>query len=292
MNFGYNNPRDRRNGYNDASVPLPQPRPQGGDYDGQDGWGEEEEVEVECPLCLEPMDETDRTFFPCPCGYQLCLYCFNRVKDQNDKCPACRTKFNSDDYKYVAPEELPRPRSTRTAAVDNEQLAAQLAAQAEARTRAMEVQARRCGACQVEGPPLEPDPSYAAPAPAPAPAPTGAPLSAAAEAKLRDDEMRRLIQQVPTEKAKAFAFEIDWDIVHQNGIIEKKLRPWVRKKVTEYLGAEEQGMIEFIMRKVSGHTPPATILAELEGFIDEEAENFTLKMWRMLIFEVLRCKAR
>lgn len=116
--------------------------------------------------------------------------------------------------------------------------------------------------------------------------------AAPAEAKMKDDDMRKLIQQVPTGKAQAFAFEIDWDVVHSNGIIEKKLRPWVRKKVTEFLGAEEQGMIEFIMRKVSSHTPPATILAELEGFIDDEAENFTLKMWRMLIFEVLRVKAR
>ena len=34
--------------------------------------------------------------------------------------------------------------------------------QAMARARAMEAQARRCGACQVEGPPLEPDPDYTA----------------------------------------------------------------------------------------------------------------------------------
>lgn len=113
-----------------------------------------------------------------------------------------------------------------------------------------------------------------------------------AERKLKDDEMRRLIQQVPTDKAKAFAFNIDWDAVHSYNIIEKKLRPWVKKKVTEYLGAEEQGMIEFIMRKVTAHEKPDRILAELEGFLDEEAENFTLKMWRMLIFEVLRVKAR
>lgn len=124
---------------------------------------------------------------------------------------------------------------------------------------------------------------------APAAAASGGPQT---EAKLKDDEMRRLIGQVPTDKATAFAFDIDWEVVHKTGIIEKKLRPWVRKKVTEFLGAEEQGMIEFIMRKVSSHTPPATILAELEGFIDDEAENFTLKMWRMLIFEVLRVKAR
>ncbi|CAK9114583.1 unnamed protein product [Durusdinium trenchii] len=37
----------------------------------------------------------------------------------------------------------------------------------------------------------------------------------APERKLRDDEMKRLIQQVPTDKARAFAFDIDWDAVHE-----------------------------------------------------------------------------
>jgi len=23
---------------------------------------------VECPLCIEPLDATDRDFWPCPCG--------------------------------------------------------------------------------------------------------------------------------------------------------------------------------------------------------------------------------
>ena len=86
---------------------LPQPRPQGLDNDNHGVWGdsESEEEDIECPLCLEPMDETDQTFFPCPCGYQLCLYCFNRVKDKNDKCPACRTKYNPDAYTYGNPDE-------------------------------------------------------------------------------------------------------------------------------------------------------------------------------------------
>jgi len=116
--------------------------------------------------------------------------------------------------------------------------------------------------------------------------------SGAADASLRNEEMRRLIQQVPTEKEKAFAFPIDWDSVADHDIVERKLRPWVRKKVSEYLGTDEQTMIDFIIRKVSSRADPASILAELEGFLDEEAENFTLKMWRMLIFEVLRVKSR
>jgi len=131
-----------------------------------------------------------------------------------------------------------------------------------------------------------------APAPAPVAPPVAAPKSDAPEPKLKDEEMRRLIHQVPTDKAKAFAYDIDWKCVDDHDILEKKLRPWVKKKVTEYLGQEEQGMIDFIMRKVKSQTSPQKILDELEGFLDEEAENFTLKMWRMLIFEVLRVKAR
>ncbi len=31
------------------------------------------EEEMDCPLCLEEMDESDGQFFPCPCGYQVTM---------------------------------------------------------------------------------------------------------------------------------------------------------------------------------------------------------------------------
>ena len=37
---------------------------------------DEEDEEPECPLCMEPLDATDRQFKPCKCGYQVCLWCF------------------------------------------------------------------------------------------------------------------------------------------------------------------------------------------------------------------------
>ena len=34
---------------------------------------------------------TDRNFRPCKCGYQICLFCYNKIKDNhNGACPACR----------------------------------------------------------------------------------------------------------------------------------------------------------------------------------------------------------
>jgi len=49
-------------------------------------------------------------------------------------------------------------------------------------------------------------------------------------------------------------------------------------------------MIEFIIRKVEAKARPDEMFNELESFLDDEAEGFVVKMWRMLIFEVLRCK--
>eukprot|EP00397_Hematodinium_sp_SG-2012_P041998 GEMP01046372.1.p1 GENE.GEMP01046372.1~~GEMP01046372.1.p1 ORF type:complete len:346 (+),score=99.21 GEMP01046372.1:264-1301(+) len=112
--------------------------------------------------------------------------------------------------------------------------------------------------------------------------------------KQKELDVKSLIAQIPTAKREVFSYPIDWECVRSNNIIETKLKPWVRKKVIEYLGAEETTMIEFIIEKVEsasrGGDGPDTILTELESFIDEEAEQFVLKMWRMIIFENLRVK--
>jgi hypothetical protein len=47
-----------------------------------------------CTLCVEEMDATDLALVPCPCGYQVCLLCLNKIrKEGNKQCPACRTEY-------------------------------------------------------------------------------------------------------------------------------------------------------------------------------------------------------
>ncbi|KAK9788870.1 hypothetical protein WJX73_008168 [Symbiochloris irregularis] len=50
-----------------------------------------------CPLCIEPLDDTERAFHPCPCGYQVCLFCLDRLKlECGNLCPGCRTQYGSE----------------------------------------------------------------------------------------------------------------------------------------------------------------------------------------------------
>ena len=66
--------------------------------------------EETCPLCIEEFDLSDRNFRPCPCGYQICQFCFNSLKTTYEKstCPNCRRQYDDSTIQYKMPtsEEL------------------------------------------------------------------------------------------------------------------------------------------------------------------------------------------
>ncbi|KAK4057168.1 transcriptional repressor general negative regulator of transcription subunit 4 [Microbotryomycetes sp. JL221] len=57
------------------------------------------------------MDVSDLNFKPCPCGYQICRFCYSHIKDElNNRCPACRQPYDDAtvEFKPIKPEELKR----------------------------------------------------------------------------------------------------------------------------------------------------------------------------------------
>ncbi|WPH02603.1 Hypothetical protein R9X50_00546800 [Acrodontium crateriforme] len=73
----------------------------------QDQFIDDDEEET-CPLCVEEFDLTDKGFRPCPCGYQICQFCYHNVKNNmNGLCPACRRPYDEKniEYKVITPEE-------------------------------------------------------------------------------------------------------------------------------------------------------------------------------------------
>lgn len=64
-----------------------------------------------CPLCVEEMDATDMALMPCPCGYQVCLLCLNKIRNEGNKqCPACRSEYVPDSLTAaVASARCPCP---------------------------------------------------------------------------------------------------------------------------------------------------------------------------------------
>ncbi|KZT59775.1 hypothetical protein CALCODRAFT_523211 [Calocera cornea HHB12733] len=74
-------------------------------------WSDDEAEDNECPLCLEEMDLSDMNFKPCPCGYQICRFCWHHIKTNlNGKCPACRRDYTEEavEFKPVGKDDQKR----------------------------------------------------------------------------------------------------------------------------------------------------------------------------------------
>ncbi|KAM1170760.1 hypothetical protein ACFX13_021516 [Malus domestica] len=98
-------------------------------------------------------------------------------------------------------------------------------------------------------------------------------------------DAKQLIDMIPKTKEELFSYEINWAIYEQHALHER-MRPWISKKITEFLGEEETTLVDYIVSSTQEHVGAERMLQLLQSILDEEAEMFVLKMWRMLIFEI------
>ncbi|KAK6139216.1 hypothetical protein DH2020_027036 [Rehmannia glutinosa] len=98
-------------------------------------------------------------------------------------------------------------------------------------------------------------------------------------------DAKQLIDTIPKTKDELFSYEINWVIYDQNALHER-MRPWISKKITDFLGEEEVTLVDYIVSSTQEHVDAREMLERLQTILDDEAEMFVLKMWRMLIFEI------
>ena len=100
----------------------------------------------------------------------------------------------------------------------------------------------------------------------------------------RKKAVKKLVESIPTDREELFNFKIDWDQLDQN-LMDKRIKPWVNRKIVEYIGEEEQTLNEFICSKILVKVNPDKILDDVKVILDDEAELFVKKMWRLIVYE-------
>ncbi|KAJ7943629.1 RNA-binding protein 25 [Quillaja saponaria] len=98
-------------------------------------------------------------------------------------------------------------------------------------------------------------------------------------------DAKQLIDMIPKTKEELFSYEINWAVYDKHELHER-MRPWVSKKVTDFLGEEETSLVDYIVSSTQEHVNASQMLELLQSILDDEAEMFVLKMWRTLIFEI------
>ncbi|KAA8911604.1 hypothetical protein TRICI_003762 [Trichomonascus ciferrii] len=99
-----------------------------------------------------------------------------------------------------------------------------------------------------------------------------------------------LADEIPNDKEPLFAWKVKWDLLDSK-ILQNKIKPLVVSNIIEYLGVQEEELIDFVMQHVKAHKPPVNLVSELEMTLDEDAEVFTTQLWKTLIYET-ECRYR
>lgn len=117
-------------------------------------------------------------------------------------------------------------------------------------------------------------------------------------------QIKNLIDKIPTSKSELFSYVLDWDLldnvsifeeksefiifIHfiQQNLMERRIRPWISKKIRDYIGEEETTFLDFICQKLLAKAEAQSLLDDVAMVLDDEAQVFVVKLWRLLIYEI------
>lgn len=100
----------------------------------------------------------------------------------------------------------------------------------------------------------------------------------------------QLAHEIPTSMDELFAYPIKWDHLSDD-LVEKQIQPFVTKKVIEYLGVQEDMLVEVVTDYIQKRGKAQELVEELSSALEEEAEVLVKKVWRLLVFWS-ECEAR
>lgn len=91
--------------------------------------------------------------------------------------------------------------------------------------------------------------------------------------------------ELPDDSDQLFKWSVKWEKLNDN-ILEDIIRPFVTTNIIEFLGIQEDDLIDFVVQHVKNHKSAESLLEELEITLDEDAKVFTDRLWRVLIEEL------
>ncbi|KAK3109465.1 hypothetical protein LTR53_017261 [Teratosphaeriaceae sp. CCFEE 6253] len=104
---------------------------------------------------------------------------------------------------------------------------------------------------------------------------------------LTDDERatarQQLAAEIPTAAEALFATPLNYRYLTP-AVIEAEIRPFVVKKVVEYLGVQEDLLVETVVAGLGERKQARELIGELEGALEEESEVLIRKVWRLGVF--------
>ncbi|ODQ51599.1 hypothetical protein SAICODRAFT_83032 [Saitoella complicata NRRL Y-17804] len=94
--------------------------------------------------------------------------------------------------------------------------------------------------------------------------------------------LRQLVSSIPSDKEGLWSWPVKWDKL-TDALIEEDIKPFTTKKIIEYLGVQDDDLIKFTIDHLRKKGSAEDLEKELEMALDEDAEVFVKKIWRLII---------
>ena len=106
---------------------------------------------------------------------------------------------------------------------------------------------------------------------------------------------KEIADMIPTSQEELFASsEFSWEAVAREGLLEGAIKAWCVKRMVGFYGQGEtaDSMARFVLQKLAAKCPPRELIAELVAVLDTEADQFVLRLWRMMVFLLIQARNR
>jgi len=99
-------------------------------------------------------------------------------------------------------------------------------------------------------------------------------------------EMVDKIQERPRDAL--WSVDLNVPFLRNEKTLEDKLRPWLEKRIDILMGGPQSDLVEYILRRVNAAASPESLINDLLRYLDDNADLLVERMWRMLVFELMR----
>ncbi|KAF2705696.1 hypothetical protein K504DRAFT_387733 [Pleomassaria siparia CBS 279.74] len=112
-------------------------------------------------------------------------------------------------------------------------------------------------------------------------------FDAAVRANLTQEEIaeaqKQLARDIPNDKQGLWKWNVSWEhLLDKNIMVD--IKKWASEKVLEALGQEEDMLVDAIVGHLRSRGGPESLVEELQGALDDDAEPLVKKLWRMVIY--------
>jgi RNA-binding protein 25 len=83
---------------------------------------------------------------------------------------------------------------------------------------------------------------------------------------------KQIFEMMPRGKDELFKYQIQWNVILKNEIIENKIKPWISKKMKDFLGEEEPNLLSAIIKKLNHKSSAYEIQEKVKNVFEEDTD--------------------